>query len=585
MGIDSPTTIVLGSLRNKTATDTDGSEKIVLEGTNKEIVEYERTIDVNALQVFDDERQESEIYRPTSKYDVIFKNAYSGITTYPPYRDYLYYVNIEESAGQVLCGAPFNIVPWFGYPQYSEFDFERTDNSKVGYTSGLNNHQDFLNISATTYNWTHYLSYPFDNDYNQQLFANDPTSLVTWNWVASDGIPFVIISNSDNIIRFKCPMSHGLITGEYVQLSFDYNGTTVFTVDSLGDGGSGSEFVMFNLFNIGYLGTTFDVGVTGTFKRVLDPINSGETTSKYYVRVNKILTNTEDAILVKAAFEQNIFNGKSKLEKVLSGFTPTLTVLTPPTLPRTSILEGSQSYTLSFNRDIDVSLLIDNQKRPITELFFTTIWKGYYGWTDRLKKGYYFNVYLDSSIPNQWWDLTNPLSDSTIVNIPYTSNLGVGPFYYNQDLFSGDTIDGDYCEWNDYEQLERVISRQINKFTFNQSWFTQLDSSPNTKKFGYYYYPHNPITIKVYSDYVEEGDALIVEGIPNYAFYSNMSNSFRWRDIYPYGFVDNLGNGVDYPFSNGRHYPFKNTIFRIFSEGSGIADITQIAEPTIDECE
>ena len=73
MGIDSPTTIVLGSLRNKTATDTDGSEKIVLEGTNKEIVEYERTIDVNALQVFDDERQESEIYRPTSKYDVIFK--------------------------------------------------------------------------------------------------------------------------------------------------------------------------------------------------------------------------------------------------------------------------------------------------------------------------------------------------------------------------------------------------------------------------------------------------------------------------------------------------------------------------------
>jgi hypothetical protein len=131
-------------------------------------------------------------------------------------------------------------------------------------------------------------------------------------------------------------MSHGLITGEYVQLSFDYNGTTVFTVDSLGDGGSGSEFVMFNLFNIGYLGTTFDVGVTGTFKRVLDPINSGETTSKYYVRVNKILTNSEDAILVKAAFEQNIFNGKSKLEKVLSGFTPTLTVLTPPTLPRTS---------------------------------------------------------------------------------------------------------------------------------------------------------------------------------------------------------------------------------------------------------
>ena len=44
--------------------------------TNKEIVEYERTIDVNALQVFDDERQASTIFRPVTKYTFLFKNEY-----------------------------------------------------------------------------------------------------------------------------------------------------------------------------------------------------------------------------------------------------------------------------------------------------------------------------------------------------------------------------------------------------------------------------------------------------------------------------------------------------------------------------
>jgi hypothetical protein len=66
-----------------------------------------------------------------------------------------------------------------------------------------------------------------------------------------------------------------------------------------------------------------------------------------------------------------------------------------------------------------------------------------------------------------------------------------------------------------------------------------------------------------------------------------MSNSFRWRDIYPYGFIDNDNIGVDYPFINGKHYPFVNTVFRIIPEGSniGVQNITVIAPPTTDDCE
>ena len=76
MGIDDSTKIVLGSKRYQNAIDVDSSEKIPLYQTTKENVDYERTIDVNLFQVFDDERQASNIFRPVSKYVFLFKNQF-----------------------------------------------------------------------------------------------------------------------------------------------------------------------------------------------------------------------------------------------------------------------------------------------------------------------------------------------------------------------------------------------------------------------------------------------------------------------------------------------------------------------------
>jgi hypothetical protein len=474
-------------------------------------------------------------------------------------------------------------VYWDGYPQYFEFDFIRTDNNVVGYTVPPNNHINFVNKSASTYNWTHYMSYVFANEPNRQMYAIDKTTSTSWAWVASDGIPFIISQGNDDfgpVISFRCPMKHGLNVNEFVELSLTYNNTNVFQVISLGDSAFGSDEYIFNIYNIGYIGTTFNNGNTGTFKRVINRSNLNETRSEYYVRVHKILTNAEDAVLVKAGFEQNIFNPRTKFENG---------VLTPNGVSRSSVKEGGQAYSLSFNVDVDVQPLRDNQNRPISELYFTTIWKGYFGWTNKLKQGWGFNIPLSNLIPNPWWDIFNPLSNTNIVTNTYNSFTvpPVGPFIYNENLKPGDLIDGDYCEWNDYEQMERVISRYNQKITFNETYFTLNTDAPQTNQFGYYYNPHDPIVIRRYSTYIEEGDPLKVVNIPDYAFYSNLSNSFRWRDIYPYGFVDNDGVGVDYPFINGKHYPFVNTNFRIIPEGSnvGIDNITVIAEPIIDDCE
>jgi len=580
MGVNDESRIVLGSLRYATSPNTELSQKIALEQTQKENVEFDRSVNLNLQQVFLDEREKSNVFRPVTKFSFIFQNEYVGSVTYPPFRNNLYYANAINNA---ISATTNPSLPWEGYPQYFEFDFIRTDNTTPGYTQPPNNHINFVTKSASTYNWTHYMSYAFDNVFNRQLQAIDQQTSATWTWNVSDGIPFIVRIGSDNnerVISFRTVMPHGVSVGEYVYLSFDYNGDNLFLVSSLGDEGYGSEGYVFNIDNIGYTGNTFFQNVTGTFKRVINDINSGETMSTYYVRRHKILTNSSDAILVKAGFEQNIFNSKVKSEPA---------VLTPNNNARTSVKEGNQSYSLSFNVDVDISDLIDNQKRPLTELFFTTLWKGYFGWTRPLKQGYEFNLPTFNDLPSPWWDVNNILSNTNLPIGTYFSQTTppTGPFIYQTDLSEGDLIDGDFCEFNNYDQTERVISDLYHKITFNPAWFALTGDTIPTNQLGYYYRPHSPLKIRFFSDYVEEGDAIQVVEIPNYAYFSNLSNSFRWRDLYPYGFIDAGGVGVEYPFINGKHYPFKNTIFRLIPEGSqtGNEFINQIDDPTIDECE
>ena len=605
MIVDPTTRIILSTQRYQQAPRSDQFLNIPLAQTTKNLVEFDRVSDLNLAEVFDQERQESTTFRPVTKFTILFENAYTGSTTYPPFRDNLYYTNALNNAKIAYPSGisttannsnvppnPFNAnVPWDGFPQYSEFDFIRTDNKVPGYTIPPQNHILFKDVSATTYNWSHYVSYPFENVYNRTLFAVDPDTSFTWSWVASNGLPFIILNGTNTQLReisFKCPMAHGLSVGEFVQLSISYGNQNNFQVTSLGDPGSGSEEYIFNIRNVGYTGTTFQQFTQGTFKRIINLANSADTVSSYYIRRHKILTTSESSVLANAGFEYNIYGDKTKCE---------IKPLTPNQKARTSVKEGARSYTLSFNSDIDIRGLQDNQRRPLSSLFFTTIWRGYLGWTSNMKQGWYFNTYLQNNKPQTWWDQSNTNSNTNIPQSFYTTTLGgATKFYYNELLTTGDTLDGDYCEWNNYEQLERVVSTYQHKIKYNQNWFKLDNDLPVSNQPGYFYQPHNPIQISAFSDYVEEGSGVNVVGIPDYAYYSTLSALFRWRDKYPYGYIDTDGIGVDYPFLNGKHYPYENTIFRITPEAYNIPsdyatiglvppNITTIADPIVDECE
>lgn len=593
MGNRNDINIVLGSKRFKGSSNTDLGVPVNLNNTQKEIDEFDRSVVANLAEIFDRERQASSTFRLTSKIDLIFANVYSGTcgnntptTQYLPFRNDLFYVNEIESFSNNI---------WSGYPQYKEFDFFRDDVS--------NTHVQYQSKSAYTYNWTYYVSYPYENDFQKNLETTlgNSTSI---QWVSGDGIPFRIEQTTFNgrpIISFICPVNHGLNVGEYVELDLSYSipgwtgylGQNTFQVYSLGNEYFGSEEYVFSIYDIGYTGNTFLTNNVGTFKRIIDITNSAETKSIYYVKNHQIISNVDELIMTKAGYD---LVGFKKVQKY------NYSALTPNNVASITTKESNQTYNLTFSKDFNILKYIDNLNRPITELYITIINKGYYGWFNfpfgqnpnnpisyGLRWGYQFNI---TNPVNNWWDINNL---ANLTNIPidsYNRVQGFPPtattfnFYYNQDLKEGDIIQGDFCEYNQYEQRERTVSELYHKFFFNPFLFRiEQPPPPSFARNGYYYKPHYTIPLRAYSSYVEESPISNVVDAPFYSYYSLSRQSLIWRDIYTYGFIDDNNIGFDYPFINGNHYPNNYIIFRVFPEGNVNDKTLDIADPIIDACE
>jgi hypothetical protein len=585
--------IIKGELRYKGSNDVDFRLQIPLVNTIKEYDETDKNLTLNLQQLFDTERNECTIFRPTCKFSWLFSNSYSGLTIgnttstpYKPFNNQLYYTDVltykqlQLTAGNGVS----NQISWAGYPQYNEFSLIRNDLNVNGYTK-LGGDRPHLHASdnlAPYYNWYIHLSYAYSST-TAQTMQCVMSNGSTYNWNCSDGIPYYLTRgflNGKPIIQFDCPMNHNLNVGDYVKLSNTCNGVTYFQVYSLGNGLSNSKKFIFNVYDVGYNCTILENSGMGTFKRVIGEEVQG--VSKYYVRKHKILTNFTDAVITKSGFEKNGLRVVKKFESKQ---------LTPNLVSRVSVKEDSQSYNISFLNDIDINGLLDNLKRPITELYFTVINRGYFGWFNKpigntntaLKKGWEFNL---GPQLNGWWDRSNVNSNTQIQTLSYASSVPEYSnkiFYYNSDLNIGDEIDGDFCEWNDLEQNEIVISEHYHKITFNPDVFNI--GTTTTNPLGYYYKPHNKMVIKVFSNYVEESDGQIINDLPNYAFYKKSTQEYIWRDIYTYGFIDNEDRGVDYPYLNNSHYPHNNFQFRIIPEGTNIATGSTSNIIITDNCE
>jgi len=593
-------TIVLGSLRYKGAVNTNLFIQEVLVSKQKEIIDSERSITVNLPKLYQDERQKSNIFRPSAKFDLIFQNSYVGTTQYRRFQNQLYYTNaLNDKIADVNNNSTY--YAWSGYPQYNEFDFIRNDNDLNGWTlSGTNVHLITSQKDVTDRNWYFYISYAYSGNSNLQMRIYDSESTEVnnprLNWVSGDGIPFKIGKNQidgKNLVTFTCIANHGLSVGEHVNLVINGSASTI-TVYSLGNGLFGSDNYIFNIYNVWSDSLTpYPTNSLGTAKRVLRLDSSGnsisEYVSKYYVRMHKPLNNISDKILTKAGFNQNVYRTTTKYES---------SALTPNLVSRISVKEGSQEYNLSFNNDIDVTNLIDNQKRPVSELFYSIVNKGQFGWFNQkvstsinkgLLTGWEFNMSINNQ-SNLFWDSSNHQNNTDNITLStYSRTSGVTKnFFYNNDPTKV-ILYGDWCEWNDLEQIEKIVSRRVHKIRLNQDIFTTDTSATNNSR-GYYYYPFYSQKIRQFSNYLEEGNPLTIDGIPDYAYYSTDNNLFYWRDIYDYGIFDSDNQGINFPFSNNAHYPYSNYVFKIIPEGSNFSSVNSnqdnlVQLPDSDACE
>ena len=385
-----------------------------------------------------------------------------------------------------------------------------------------------------------------------------------------DGVPiidkFTIELNGRQYIGFRTPMNHGLNVGDRIRL-FNFvdntpnntlNLTTqLYRVFKLGNQVNDNKLRTF-VIDVNPSDINFTIGVS-TIKRSVN----GKLSS-YYVRQFKSLTSSDykDYDLYPAAYGVTYFN--------------------------------DEVVAFNFKNDIDVSSLVDNLGRPITEIYLSIIKNDNDSNPTSLNTQYWLQQQQNLKPPynTRFWtkisagyDLEN--NNNVNYNIrSYGDTNYVGSLYYENIDESDDVFDGDIVEYNESELLERRIENLYHRVNtvyrefLNSIYSTySQDSNKGNKKEGYIYSPFNLIKIREFSNYINpvvnlqvvidrynitnpsEIDELRKSfQIPDYAT-EIAPNSFKWRDLLDIGEIDNSGAGVDYPFESGAHYIYLDKRF------------------------
>ena len=543
--------------------DLDGSQNLLREG--------DRTIILDNSVLFAEERNESANYKIHGKLKMVFRNMYSGETSYSTLRERLYLVGDGTAAPPGYTGSQF-----VGFLPYDEFAFLRKDvyrevNLITGGTStlntytpnvqltGTNPHKSISSIEAPYHNWNIYLSYVYSGD-TQFPMKYTLSGNTVYSFVAGDGIPFRVTDNGSTY-TLTCPVEHGIGNNEYITISggtlnnsVPVSGRTFFVV-SLGDSTYNSEKYVLDI-NKSELpsGTTLSTVVLG--KRCINRNNITGTTSTYYVHKHKTLTEEKDYVLDKVGFESPIWENERKL--LLENSAGTNDYLVERNRMESLIYDFKNTFVLTG--------LTNNLGYLPTDVYVTVVLINANGYFDYpLKVGYKFNFH-DSWIDEHFNGTTSIESTIPTTGFSRTVNSTTFNFTGGTELPLNTILTGAFIEYNGYELKERVVSEAFHKFSnptnifnYNQENSNYYSGASSTNKTGLYYQPHYRVKLRQLSPYIETSDTNNVYGLPQNAKYSEDDRLWKWHDLYDHGFIDPDGFGTNFPFMNNIHY-VKNDI-------------------------
>lgn len=561
-------TIILPGLEYYKAPSVDLTTRVALE-TNEELLrEGDRSIILDLEQQFSDERNEIKNYKIYGKIRMIFRNMYSGNTSYANLAEYLY-LSGDGSSGDNT-----------GYLPYDEFAFIRKDTyrqdisvpSVSGSTYGTytptfslptnprNRHQNISNMNAPYHNWNLYLSYVYSSDSNfpMKYTLSGATKVEGTNiktFVSGDGIPCRVESKT-GYYKLTSPVKHGINDNEFVLIS----GKT-YSISSLGDDKYDSKNYVINLNKQQFSGSTTLPGLI-TIKRCVDDKNVSGTTSSYYVHKHKILTKEKDYILDKAGFESSIFEDEKKL--LFENSAGVNDVLVER--------NRGESLIYDFREPFVLTGLTNNLGYTPSEVYISVVFRngsGYFEYPPKV--GYKFNLH------NDWID--NHFSGSTSLETTFpstgiTGNTGITGFTAGLPLSVGTISTGAFVEYNDVDLKERIISESLHKIVNPLTIFdhdqdqtvVEFSGATANNKMGLLYQPHYRVKLRQLSDYVETSNTNNILDLPDNAKYFPDEGLWKWRDVFDHGYIDENGNGTDYPFINGQHYVKTDINFYFLNE-------------------
>lgn len=555
--------ILLPSKRFKKAEEQDLNLSVGLETSQTLLRIGDKDIILDIDKLYDKERNESKKYKIYGKLKMIFRNMYSGDTSYDYLQERVYLNGKGDGSDNPTLA---------GFLPYDEFAFLRRDlrrqittpSSVSGSTLGEYNptftytgptgHTTVTPITAPYHNWNLYLSYVYSSDSNYQM-TYTLTGSTKISFKSGDGIPFRLSNTFNSYYEFTSPVEHGMNSGEYITMSGSsitgvVSGRTYY-IDSVGNETYNSEKYVINILKKEFKSVT-SIPTLIVGKRCIDKNNISGTTSQYYIHKHKVLTNTNDYIMDNIGFELPIWEEEKKiLFENAAGANDTI-------VERNRM----ESVLYDFKEPFILTGLTNNLGYTPTEIYVTTIFRNGNGYFDYPPKvGYKFNfhdTWIDDHFDGTTSKETN-ISGGTFTRDTITFTSG-------NTLPIGTTLIGAHIEYNKKELKERTISDCYHKFSnptnifdYEQDNSTVFSGASSTNMFGVYYQPHHKVKLRELSPYTENAKTKDIFNLPENAKYDSDEGVWRWRDLYDHGYVDIDGYGTKFPFTNGIHY-VKNDI-------------------------